>query len=222
MSATLGINKLSVERTGVEVQVPNNNLARLMYYLSCIFNVIQYNENNKLSDYKNYFYLTNEEKKAVYALAILFKPEVFLNAGVFVLDNGLLTGNFGNDFLKITDERIGVHANQEMVIGGRTVKVLKIMACNNSWLEKNYYNPLRGFINELYQQSTIATRNSYNAQSSRVLTNQTSPTIYYTTTTTSPQRKEFNWCRCILYTILCIYCFPFFLIFLCFCRDEES
>ena len=63
MSATLGINKLSVERTGVEVQVPNNNLARLMYYLSCIFNVIQYNENNKLSDYKNYFYLTNEEKK---------------------------------------------------------------------------------------------------------------------------------------------------------------
>ena len=48
MSAFLGINHFSVERTGVSVDVPNNNLARLMYYLSCIFNVIEYNENNRL------------------------------------------------------------------------------------------------------------------------------------------------------------------------------
>lgn len=63
MSATLGINKFSVERIGVQVEVPNTNLARLMYYLSCIFTVIQYNESNKLSDYRNYYYLNEDEKK---------------------------------------------------------------------------------------------------------------------------------------------------------------
>jgi len=47
-SATLGINKFSVEKTGVKAEVPNTNLARLMYYLSCIFTVIQYKESDYL------------------------------------------------------------------------------------------------------------------------------------------------------------------------------
>ena len=76
-SATLGINKFSVERIGVQVQVPNTNLARLMYYLKCIFTVIQYYESNKLSDYQNYYYLTEDEKKTVLALATLFDPKIF-------------------------------------------------------------------------------------------------------------------------------------------------
>ena len=143
-SATLGINKFSVERIGVQVQVPNTNLARLMYYLKCIFTVIQYYESNKLSDYQNYYYLTEDEKKTVLALATLFDPKIFLEAKIFVLDNGLLTGNFGNEFFQITDEKVGVHVNQEIMIGGRSVKVLKIMAVKASWLQNTYYNPLRG------------------------------------------------------------------------------
>ena len=44
MSATLGINKLLVEKIGTKVQLPNNDLARLMYYLNCVFSVIQYDQ----------------------------------------------------------------------------------------------------------------------------------------------------------------------------------
>ena len=47
MSATLDYNSLKIEATGSETLVPNNNLAKLMYYLSCVFAVIQYNEDNK-------------------------------------------------------------------------------------------------------------------------------------------------------------------------------
>ena len=144
MSATLGINHLSVERTGIKAEVPNNNLARLMYYLNSVFTVIQYNDNNDLSDYTHYYYLNQEQKKTVYALAVLFDPKIFLDAKIFILDNGALTGDFGNEFFKITDEKIGVHVNREIMIGGHSVKVLKIMACKTSWLENNYYNPLRG------------------------------------------------------------------------------
>ena len=115
-----------------------------MYYLKCIFTVIQYYESNKLSDYQNYYYLTEDEKKTVLALATSFDPKIFLEAKIFVLDNGLLTGNFGNEFFQITDEKVGVHVNQEIMIGGRSVKVLKIMAVKASWLQNTYYNPLRG------------------------------------------------------------------------------
>ena len=92
MSATFGMNKFSVQRTGVQVEVPNNNLARIMYYLSCVFNTIQYNESNKLSDYQHYYYLNEDDKKAVYALAVLLNPKLFLDANIFILDDGTLTG----------------------------------------------------------------------------------------------------------------------------------
>lgn len=105
------------------------------------------------------------------------------------------------------------------MIGGRSVKVLKIMAVKSSWLQNNYYNPLRGLYNELtYRQSAVYSRNEYNATSQRVIVSQ--PTTYYYSTTT--QRKEFNFCKCCLYTILAIYCCPFFLIYYCFCRDTDD
>ena len=217
-SATLGINKFSVEKTGVKAEVPNTNLARLMYYLSCIFTVIQYKESNRLSDYQNYYYLTEDEKKTVLALATLFDPKIFFEAKIFVLDNGLLTGNFGNEFIKITDERVGVHVNQEIMIGGRSVRVLEIMAVKTSWLQNNYYDPLRGLFNELSYRQNAVSRNEYNPTTQRVFVSQ--PTTYYYATTN--QRNEFNFCRCCLYTILCLYCFPFFLIYYCFCRDSDD
>ena len=53
-----------------------------------------------------------------------------------------------NDFLKITDERIGVHVNEEIMIGGRTVKVLHIMVCKNEWLNKYYNIPISEITNQ--------------------------------------------------------------------------
>ena len=61
MSTTLGVNKFSVPRISISAEIPNNNLAKLMYYLSCVFTVIQYEGYNKFSDYKNYYNLTDKE-----------------------------------------------------------------------------------------------------------------------------------------------------------------
>ena len=180
MSATLGINKLLVEKIGTKVQLPNNDLARLMYYLNCVFSVIQYDQNNKISDYKRYYNLNEEEKALVYTLAILFNPKIFISAGVFIVNPELLSDNNANEFFKITDERIGVHVNQEIMIGGRAVKVLKIMVCNSSWIERYYFSPLKNMIqeaeNEENRQRNIPSysrntsiRNEVNPQSSRII-----------------------------------------------------
>ena len=48
-----------------------------------------------------------------------------------------------NEFYEITDDRIGFHVNNEIMLGGRYKRVLKVMACTTDWLYRNYINPLK-------------------------------------------------------------------------------
>ena len=142
MSINLDFNSLNVEKIGRTVNVPNNDLARLMYYLNCISAVIQYDEQNKLIDYQRYYDLNKEEENAVYALAIVLNPKIFIDAKVLVINPNLVPQGYNNEFYRITDDRVGFHVNEEIVIGERVVRVLKIMACSSSWLEKYYFKPM--------------------------------------------------------------------------------
>ena len=152
MELNYDYNSLKVETTGQTTYVPDNDLARLMYYLDCVLAVIQYDENNRLTDYKNYFRLTNEEEKAVYGLAALFQPKIFIDAGVFIPKDSLVPNGKVNQFYKITDDRIGIHVNQEIVIGGRVVRVLEVMAFTMDWLNKYYIRPLENISYRLESQ----------------------------------------------------------------------
>ena len=165
MSATLGINRLKIESTGKTVNVPTDNYAKLMYYLNCVFTVIQYNNDTKLIDYQHYYNLNDNEKNIVLELAKLFDPIIFIKAKIFIYNPNISS----NEFLKITDERVGVHVSEEIMIGGKAVKVLEIMVCNESWLSRNYYNPLKNIEKEkkyrgssgqitIYQNSEAYTR----------------------------------------------------------------
>ena len=43
------------------------------------------------------------------------------------------------------------------MIEGKAVKVLKIMVCTESWLDNNYFNPLKGrkIVFKLYTQTIL-------------------------------------------------------------------
>ena len=112
MSLDYKYNSLKVEATGRSTYVPDNDLAKLMFYLYCVLEVIQYDENTKLTDYKNYYRLTEQEEKSVYALAALFQPKIFIDAGVFIPDERLVPPNVSNEFYKITDDRIGIRQSR--------------------------------------------------------------------------------------------------------------
>ena len=159
MSADLDYNSLRVEAIGRSVYIPNNDYAKLMYYLSCVFTVIQYDENSKFTDYEHYYLLTEEEEKGLMVLALLLNPKLFLDANIFIYEPNLIPSGYTNEFYKITDERIGVHVNQEIFIAGRAVRVLKIMALNSSWLENNYFKPMEN-INK--GNSISYSNNNYN------------------------------------------------------------
>ena len=41
MSATFATNKINIQAYGERTTVPNNNIAKLMYYLDCVLTVIE-------------------------------------------------------------------------------------------------------------------------------------------------------------------------------------
>ena len=145
MSATLGMKNIKVRAFGELTNVPNNAIARLMYYLDCVATVIEYNDRT-LTDYQNYNELSGEELVAVYQLAKILDPSFFIKNGIFIVSQNLLS-DVDNQFYEITDETVGFHVNKEIMIEGKTVKVLKVMVCNNNWLQKHYFTP----INEIDQ-----------------------------------------------------------------------
>ena len=140
MSATLGMKNITVRAFGTSTTVPNNAIAKLMYYLDCVAAVIDY-EDRTLTDYQNYDELSGEQLLAVYQFAKLLNPSIFINAGIFIVDQKLLFDKI-NQFYEINDETICAHVNSEIMIGGKVVKVLKLMACNDTWLSNNYYKPI--------------------------------------------------------------------------------
>ena len=140
-------NRMGIEAIGERTSVPNNDLARLMYYLSCVDTVIQYDEIDRLADYQNYYLLDVNDTVVLLELVLLFNPKFFIEKGIFILDESLLPYDLDNQFYKITDERIGMHINNQIIVGGRTVNVLKVMVCNEDWLFRNYINPLKRAFN---------------------------------------------------------------------------
>ena len=139
-------NQVQIKPFGEVVDIPDDNVAKLMYYLSCVDTVINYNEIDKLSDYENYDLLTVDDMAQLFRLVLLFNPEEFIKARIFILDQRLLPPGMGNQFYQITDERIGMVVNNEFLIGGRAVKVLKVMACNLNWLKKYYFTPWKNIL----------------------------------------------------------------------------
>ena len=162
MSATLARKNLQIRAFGSKANVPKNPIANLMYYLNCVATVIDYHD-PLLTDYHNYELLSGEELLAVYQLATLLNPQLFIQAGIFIVDQNLLL-DFSNQFYEIADETIGIHVNSEIIIGGKTVKVLKVMACNENWLVDSYYKPMNQINTLIREKERERERENYRRQ----------------------------------------------------------
>ena len=74
MALVLNRNRVGVENTSTTVGVPNNPVARLMYYLNCMCTVLSLDQMDynimKLVSYETYFLLTNEDKVLLLLVAV--------------------------------------------------------------------------------------------------------------------------------------------------------
>ena len=163
MSVNLKYQSLDIKPIGRKVTVPDNNLAKLMYYLYCVFKVIQYDQSSRLTDFQRYYSLSKEEEQTVLGLVALFNPKIMTDLSLFIVAPNLVPSGMTNEFYQITDDRIGVHVNSEVVIGGRVVKVLKIMACTEEWIYNNYINPAQSYTKPQLTSSSNYKSSNYNS-----------------------------------------------------------
>ena len=85
MSGNYNFSRMRIQELDMyTVNVPDDDVARLMYYLSCVDTVIDYQEIDNLSDYQNYDLLTVDEMVELFKLVLLFNPKYFVEKGIFI------------------------------------------------------------------------------------------------------------------------------------------
>ncbi|CAF1256340.1 unnamed protein product [Didymodactylos carnosus] len=144
-----------IKATGLTVNVPNNDVARCMYYLSCVCNIIECDDDDikRYCNYQNYWKLSDEEDKLVFVLCARLKPSLFDDKCMFQSD--ALCGDSANEFYEIGQVRNQVFAVSSVLIAGRTRRVNKIMTYKLSWMKKNYYDPMMRLANRFNPPSRV-------------------------------------------------------------------
>ncbi|CAF3359138.1 unnamed protein product [Rotaria socialis] len=138
-----GRQQLQIKRTGVTTTVPNNDVARCMYYLKCVCTTVECDDANilRFTNYNNYWALSDDEDEIVFKLCLALSPDVLDDKVFFHSD--ALCGDSNNEFYEFSQVRHVITAVRSIVIAGRTRQVNKIMTYTLSWLQNNYLGPMR-------------------------------------------------------------------------------
>ena len=158
--AYLQHNQFGIKDVSHDVNIPNNDVARLMYYLNCVCFTISYTDNDirRFCNYNNWSVLSNEDIRMLVVLCHTLNPTVFIDKVFFQSD--ALCGNYNNRFLEINQVRTQLLAVESIVIAGRRCQVNKIMTYKVSWMENYYINPMKNIIQRLNAPRPRQTSNS--------------------------------------------------------------
>jgi hypothetical protein len=135
-------NQIGMKKTGVSASIPNNDVARLMYYFNSVCQAIEYTDNDmqRYRNYHNWSSLSSREVRLLVALCYTLSPDVFNNKVFFQSD--ALCGNSSNEFYEISQVSHQLLAVRSIVVAGRTRRVNKIMTYTMPWMRDYYLGPM--------------------------------------------------------------------------------
>ncbi|UJR07408.1 hypothetical protein I4U23_011694 [Adineta vaga] len=154
MALVFGHNEFDVERIGCSVKIADDNVAKLMYYLSCVCNAIECDQDEdirRFTNYSNWYHLSTDEKKLLLVMCYTFSPDVF-DGKVFFHSDELCQGS-ANEFYKISQVRQRLIAVESIIIAGRTHQVTKIMTYTMPWMRTYYFEPMQRLARQLANYS---------------------------------------------------------------------
>jgi len=147
MAAVLENLEIGLKKTGGSVDVPNDHKARLMFYLDCICNVLNFQNYTtnlaRLRNYSNHYLLSDNDLDELVILCLLVSPEVLINKVIFA--NEEMCGHFQNQFYELSAVQNRFPITDSILIGGTQRRVRKIMTFKMVFLELNYLAPMRFF-----------------------------------------------------------------------------
>jgi len=136
--------------------VPDDDIARLMYYLNCVTISLGLDIlHDDLVDYQNYHRLSSVRIALVFKSAVEFSPDIFLNKLIFKDDEGdIVPAGSSNKFVNITTACDIVSIQRDFVIGGQVKDVTKVMFFKTSWLNTFYNGPIERIAKAVLAAST--------------------------------------------------------------------
>ncbi|KAH6911802.1 hypothetical protein BKA70DRAFT_862847 [Coprinopsis sp. MPI-PUGE-AT-0042] len=147
--ATAAALSFEFQSFGRTVSVPDDDVARLMYYLNCVtaslgMDILQ----DDLLDYMNYRKLTGTRIAVVFKTAAELSPDIFIDKVLFRDDQGdVVPSGSSNKFVEITAACDLIHVQRDFLIGGQVKDVTKVMFFRSSWLKTYYSDPLERIAN---------------------------------------------------------------------------
>lgn len=143
------------QATGKAVRIKEDPRARLMFYLGNISSVFKdfysmsmeilktdsFLEIECLVDDQLYDKLTVEQCDKMLILCDALRPNLFINKCIF--ENAQKCGNSMNEFFKIEEVEKSLAIQNEIIVRGEKRHVSEIMYYEPSYLEINYYEPMR-------------------------------------------------------------------------------
>ncbi|CAF3974130.1 unnamed protein product [Rotaria sp. Silwood1] len=141
--AYLEKREIEFRDTTVRANVPNNDVAKMMYYLNCVCYCIEYDDNDirRFTNYANWASLSNEEDRLVFLLALTLSPDLFIGKVFFPSDE--LSRDMLGRFYEIGQVRHQLMVVPSLVIAGRTRQVNRILAYKQAWLQLYYIDPMK-------------------------------------------------------------------------------
>ncbi|PAA65409.1 hypothetical protein BOX15_Mlig025960g1 [Macrostomum lignano] len=141
--------RLQVTETSKRCTVPNDPIARLMYYLNCVECVSCGSFPSYMTNYANYRQLSPAQRSNIIGTARRNDPDEVL---CFV-EADELPDNDANKFLQLSAQEesltaFGIRGGGQAMMGlrrqlGNRQNLIKIMVHTDSWAHNNYYQPLR-------------------------------------------------------------------------------
>lgn len=125
------------------IVVPNDSIAKLMYYLNSVHNCVDIVVSDRLLNFRNYYNLTEQEKRELLTLVDRYRPSALRDIIFFeVEDSSYLLPETSNNFLALDDPVVigsfNLSSNVILVDGIQSV-IRRVMIFKHSW-QINYFN----------------------------------------------------------------------------------
>ena len=146
MAAVIGSTQIHVKKTGTATTVPDNPIARLMYYFNCVCCCVEADDDyttRRLRDYKNYSSLSSQEEAQLLILCLALSPDKLIGSIFLPASDDEDFNGCTNEFYELSAVSTRVLVSESLLVGGQQKKVRKIMKFKKAWIEQNFINPLR-------------------------------------------------------------------------------
>jgi len=146
-------SEVGATRMGHRITIPDNDRARLMYYLRCFLRCmpqlkeIFFDFNlDSLSNYSDFSLSTPEDVQKLLTFCAALNPQDNGMPVVCVPERHALLGKANNEFYEVSDRSL-TSVLETMtgvaVVMGKEIKISQVLVASHMWIDKNYVRPMQ-------------------------------------------------------------------------------